>query len=154
MPARHACGDSVTKPCSVCGIIKDISEFQRRHNACNSCRSLAAKEWRLKNPNAAKKYRSDPQAKIRARGRHLLNEYGLTLAGFEKLLVSQDYKCAVCDRPYAMITDTKCNLVVDHCHTTGEIRGLLCNTCNTTIGHMKDDPNRLRRMADYIEKWM
>jgi hypothetical protein len=42
---------------------------------------------------------------------------------------------------------------VDHCHETGKRRGLLCSGCNTAIGKLKDDPEVLRRAADYIESY-
>lgn len=42
---------------------------------------------------------------------------------------------------------------VDHDHDTGVIRGVLCHSCNTTLGHCKDDPSLLRRLADYLERF-
>ncbi len=52
--------------------------------------------------------------------------------------------CAIC----GSLEDLK----VDHCHETGEIRGVLCHHCNVALGHMRDDPERLRKAADYLEK--
>jgi hypothetical protein len=40
---------------------------------------------------------------------------------------------------------------VDHCHTSGKIRGLLCTNCNTAIGLLKDDPNALQRAIDWVK---
>ena len=42
-------------------------------------------------------------------------------------------------------------LVVDHCHDTNRVRGLLCTNCNVAIGHMKDDVERLRAAISYLE---
>jgi hypothetical protein len=42
-------------------------------------------------------------------------------------------------------------LYVDHDHETGLARGLTCASCNTALGHAHEDPERLRRMADYLE---
>lgn len=44
------------------------------------------------------------------------------------------------------------SLKVDHDHGTGQIRGVLCHHCNVAIGHMRDNPERLRRAANYLEK--
>lgn len=42
---------------------------------------------------------------------------------------------------------------VDHCHTTGQVRGVLCHNCNSALGQAKECPNRLRKLADYIERY-
>ncbi len=44
------------------------------------------------------------------------------------------------------------NLHVDHCHTTGKVRGMLCSDCNTGLGKFKDGPALLRRAAEYLER--
>ena len=41
----------------------------------------------------------------------------------------------------------------DHCHATGVIRGFLCRACNVGLGHFKDDPELMRRAAEYIERY-
>lgn len=83
------------------------------------------------------------------RERVMRNKYSLSLSDIGKLLASQGGGCAICsaDAPGGRGTWR-----VDHEHTTGRVRGLLCNGCNIGLGHMKDDPARLRKAADYIEK--
>ncbi len=54
--------------------------------------------------------------------------------------------CQICD------VEVDYNICIDHCHTTGRIRGFLCRRCNLLLGNAQDDPNLLRRMADYLEK--
>jgi hypothetical protein len=62
--------------------------------------------------------------------------------------------CAICSRPETR-PDRSGNpqrLSVDHCHETGQVRGLLCHSCNITLGVARDDPEHLRAMADYVER--
>lgn len=67
--------------------------------------------------------------------------YGLTNEDLAEL--DRGVPCAICES-----TATS----VDHCHSTGAIRGYLCTDCNLGLGKMGDDPDRLRRAADYLEK--
>lgn len=55
---------------------------------------------------------------------------------------AQKHRCLICDR--------KGKLVIDHCHDTGRVRGLLCHNCNIALGHARDCPLVLRRMAHYV----
>jgi hypothetical protein len=55
--------------------------------------------------------------------------------------------CEVCGGP------DKQRMNFDHCHTTGRFRGWLCRNCNVTLGLVSDDPNRLRALADYLDRF-
>jgi hypothetical protein len=72
--------------------------------------------------------------------------YGLDAEEHERLLKEQEGRCAVCGRV------TKKDLSIDHNHETNEVRGLLCQNCNTGIGLFKEDPRLLRAAADYLDK--
>lgn len=84
----------------------------------------------------------------------VLGKFGLNRVKYEALLVEQGGGCAICGRPaYGR------SFHVDHDHAccSGKgccgkcIRGLLCNGCNVALGHMQDDPTRLRAAADYLD---
>lgn len=79
----------------------------------------------------------------------LKKKYGITQEDFEALLAAQDGRCAICRG-----TESKGNgrMHVDHCHKTGQIRGILCQACNVTLGKMQESPALLRAAADYLEK--
>ena len=66
---------------------------------------------------------------------------------YEKLFTAQRGACAVCGwvPPAGQI------LVIDHCHATGKIRGLLCKRCNIVLGRCEDNPDLLRKLAMYLE---
>lgn len=71
-------------------------------------------------------------------------KYGIGLLEFKQLLDYQGGCCAVCG-------STK-KLVIDHCHGTGVIRGILCDRCNVGIGCLNDDAHRLTAAADYLNE--
>lgn len=74
--------------------------------------------------------------------------FGIELADWDAMLVSQGGCCAICgnEDPGAP------NWHTDHDHETGIFRGILCRGCNTSLGNMNDDPDRLRAAADYLER--
>lgn len=84
----------------------------------------------------------------------LQRNFGISLQDYEDLLQAQGGACAVCGALNGTCIysgeKTK-SLGVDHDHKTGAVRGLLCSDCNRAIGQMQDDPERLRKAADYLE---
>lgn len=78
-----------------------------------------------------------------------VRRHGLTVQEFRVMLERQDNLCAVCGGPWRGWNGRSPH--IDHDHETGRVRGLLCSPCNTAIGRFSDDPNLLRRAADYLE---
>lgn len=76
-----------------------------------------------------------------------IKKYGLSLSAYLCLCRDQNSACAICKQP----NTNKKRLAVDHCHTTGKVRGLLCTPCNLALGSMRDNPVLLRKAADYLE---
>lgn len=77
--------------------------------------------------------------------------FGISLEQYQKMFVTQGGVCACCNKPEHEKRSGKTRwLAVDHCHTTGEIRGLLCGSCNRGIGKFGDDPNLLEQAAGYL----
>lgn len=91
--------------------------------------------------------RSDALQKRRAYG---LSRYGITVEQYDAMLAAQNGVCAIC---FNATGEKKYRLSVDHDHTTGRVRGLLCGGCNVTLGHMKDDPQLLYQAMDYLRKY-
>lgn len=83
----------------------------------------------------------------------LATRYGLSVAEYEAMLLRQDGKCAACGRGETCLGRGGMvkSLGIDHCHKTGAIRGLLCHDCNLVLGHVRDSPTLLRRLAAYLE---
>jgi hypothetical protein len=80
-----------------------------------------------------------------------IRRYGLTVQEYQDLLAAQGNRCAICQRKWGRGWNGHVPHI-DHCHTTGRVRGLLCGECNTAIGRFGDDPALLRRAADYLER--
>jgi hypothetical protein len=76
-----------------------------------------------------------------------LSRYGLTREQYEHMYTVQSGKCAICDKTIAGSKST-----IDHCHSTGRVRGLLCIQCNTILGMAHDDVRILRHAINYLAK--
>jgi len=85
--------------------------------------------------------------------RDLQKKFGLSLAEYGEMLVAQNGKCAICQQPETEMRDGKRkSLAVDHDHTTGKVRELLCTACNQMIGKAKEDRNILLSAIQYLDK--
>lgn len=143
------------KTCTVCNLEKPITEFwpdRRRKNGlmarCKSCNREQFRAYRASRPNYHKeKYQ---KYKTETRERHLIRKYGITLDGYRAMLESQNGRCAICE---AVEEDQfKRVFHVDHCHATGDVRGLLCRGCNHMLGVVGDDPAVLLRAIEYLSR--
>lgn len=115
------------RKCARCGEYKPFSEYRASRTArggiTNYCR---------------------PCHSATAADGRLIRKYGLTRSDVDFVTGVQGGRCAICRRP--------ADLVVDHDHVTGDVRGLLCSPCNTIIGLAGDSPGTLRRAAGYLEE--
>jgi hypothetical protein len=75
--------------------------------------------------------------------------YGITGAQYDELFESQNGCCAICDEQASQLPRKR--LFVDHCHTTGEVRGLLCQHCNFVLGHARDNQDVLLNAIQYLK---
>jgi len=127
--------------CSYCKVEKKYSAFHLRKAAAHGV-AYGCKECSI----AYKKKIYDP---VRERNRLYRYLYGITLDDYDRMLTSQNNRCAICNSTATGRKGTK-YLSVDHCHATGKVRGLLCNHCNTGIGSMKDDIELLDKAIAYL----
>lgn len=96
--------------------------------------------WNMNNKNRC----FDNQRKLM-----LKKQYNLTVEEYNKILESQQHKCAICKRH---TSEFKKKFSVDHNHDNGRIRGLLCYNCNLGIGKFKDDMIWLVEAVKYINR--
>ncbi len=99
------------------------------------------KQYTENNKERVKKYQS--RSSEQWKKRNLLRRYKITVEEYEKILQEQNGLCKICN-----IKPKK--IVVDHCHKTGIVRGLLCNECNTAIGLLKENLQSLQNAIMYL----
>lgn len=132
------------KDCAACGERFDVpaGNGSPPKYCSEECRPTAADYMRRYYATENGKARVD-EASRRSRFRTL---YGVTPEWYDATLEAQGGVCAIC----AGTNEDERALAVDHCHETGEARALLCATCNSGIGMLKDDPAVLRAAAEYL----
>lgn len=120
-----------------------------------------AKQWAIDNPDKIKQ----SQSQYRKSDKYLLNrrmssykrQYGITLEEYEQILKKQNHVCAICGqeetRTSTRETNGKKHLVVDHNHTTNDVRGLLCTKCNGLLGFSLDDISILEKAIIYLRTY-
>ena len=104
-------------------------------------------QWKEENPDKAKQHQSTYAEKSKEKRQIWQREYryGLSHDVFTRMLNEQSSSCKICERSFE---GTK--VFVDHCHATGSVRGLLCPSCNTALGLIKDDLLWLKRAKTYL----
>jgi len=104
-------------------------------------------QWKEENPDKAKQHQSTYADKSKEKRQIWQREYryGLSHDVFTRMLNEQSSSCKICERSFE---GTK--VFVDHCHATGSVRGLLCPSCNTALGLIKDDLLWLKRAKTYL----
>ena len=143
------------KICKKCARKLSINNFNRdRFNKdglriyCKRC----LQQYRLKN-----RAKISAQQKIYAKrtwkerkSRCLQRAFGITYDDYKKILISQQHRCAICQKPGSK---EKTMLSVDHNHQTGHIRGLLCNFCNSRLlRYLRDNKRYAIGMINYLSK--
>lgn len=130
--------------CRKCKTHKDVSEFRKdKYNRVRDCKSCLKAYYKTKDYTATK------------RNFHYKTKYGISFQQFEDMCINNDFKCDICFKQCNMIgknTPRFSWLVIDHCHNTGKIRGLLCQHCNTTLGNVRDDVDLLQKCVEYLNR--
>lgn len=129
-----------TKTCRDCGLIDDFDNFPVGRSRCGPClrKHMGTIPSGTRESRVRRKYR---------------DRYSLELEQVQAVYETQDGKCAICELelpPILSYTPVWQSAVVDHDHSTGHLRGLLCSACNLMIGHAKDDTNILHNGIVYL----
>lgn len=131
-----------------------------RKAKCKICCARMSARWKAKtdyyavNRDAILEHKRKTYCPIRKKSYDLGRKYNLTLQEFERLFLKQKGKCKTCQKRIKKFSTSKKKqdgAVVDHCHRTGRIRGLLCHTCNRAIGLLNDDIKLVARIIRYLK---
>lgn len=81
---------------------------------------------------------------------NLKHKYGMTIEDFNVLWEAASGVCQICNDPLRLFDGTSAHYAIDHNHSTGDVRGLLCPPCNKGLGHLKDSPSILQKAINYL----
>ena len=148
------------KHCPRCDKDKELDQFYKdKHRPgglscwCRECRREyqlhyhsrpGVKEQRKEYNTAYKELKP-----LQQRGSHLKRLYGISIEGYNRMFSDQQGCCAICKKHQS---EFKKALAVDHCHETGQIRGLLCGGCNLAIGNAEDSIEILSAAIQYLSQ--
>ena len=116
-------------------------------------------KWRTENPERWQEIQSNYKKVAKEkREKRLANDplydkknnikkYGITYTEYDNMYSNQNGKCACCGDEIKRIDK---HTHIDHCHTTGKVRGILCKSCNIGIGEFKDSVDILQKAIDYL----
>lgn len=146
----------VTRKCRVCSEEKSYPSMVKNKGfscgvdtICLDCSRSRVKEWRKQNPDKRAIQVKRENGKKYTINKHLWSKYGITHIEYDQMLFAQDGLCKICKRHH---TEFSKRLSVDHCHTTGKIRGLLCSSCNLVLGFAQDDVETLSQAIKYLKE--
>jgi hypothetical protein len=142
----------VEKNCEKCGC-----NFTGKYNSrkCSACKDQVQLKafiaFSEKNPDYFKNHHAQRRLDGKNLKALLMREYGITVEEYQEFRRKQNDLCAICKSPEGNWKANGSKLVVDHCHKTGKVRGLLCPSCNRGLGQFEDNAERLKSAMIYIK---
>ena len=146
------------KFCVNCNIEKSLDDFYvdnarpyvgasvRIHSWCKECVKAAARVCYKRRHESGQE---------RERGWRRKGIVGVTWNDFVEMYADQDGRCLICDNSIRIkgVGKKKTDIAhLDHDHSTGRARGILCQNCNVALGLLRDDPDLFRAAAEYLEE--
>lgn len=137
------------RTCRVCDATKPMTDFKQDPTCANgyrhTCLDCFRADQRARHENG--KGNADYQARLnQTRRRHdLKRKYGISDSEYAALHEAQGGKCRICGA-----SQGERRLAVDHCHSSGVVRGLLCGSCNQGLGFFKDDVDLMQQAIAYV----
>jgi hypothetical protein len=136
------------KRCPKCTEYKPLKHFHIDNTSKHGVRAICK---RCTNASIRKQYKQGKIYTAEKQAYYRKRNYGIDDMTYQAMFEAQGGLCAICHQPEIAKKGT---LSVDHSHVTGEIRGLLCYKCNSALGGLDDDIERVRNLLLYLEKWL
>lgn len=138
-----------SKICTACKQELSLEKFSpakrgylNTYSQCRKCSNAKTKIWYEKTKGSKR------------RNTYYIKQYGLSLEHIETVLTIQEYCCELCKSRLDLDnTRSGLGLAVDHCHTSGIVRGLICNNCNRALGMIKENIQTLENMIKYLKRF-
>ena len=126
--------------------------YNANRRACFSCATKGQKDAELRRFGSEEARREAGRLRTR---KCMFKKFGLSVEEVDSILENQQHKCPICNGEITLDTKAHRNdkAVLDHCHTTGKVRGLLCGNCNRFLGQIDDDVNTAERLLEYLNKY-
>lgn len=122
-------------------------EEAKRRNAAQrrAARAQETPERRAARLAQRRDREAGPEYKADQKARRFQQKHGVSREDADRMIAEREGRCDICGR-----TDRR--HVVDHCHDTGKVRGILCSQCNSGIGMLGDDLDTLIKAAKYLRQ--
>lgn len=158
-----------SKICPKCCIEKSLDQYgidksckDGYRYVCKECANARQRKYAVENKELirarneskveSRKAYYQSQAGIRSsRKAHLKRAFNMKIETYEQMLENQEGKCAICRKEERGVRNSF--LAIDHNHSTGEIRGLLCSHCNRAIGLLEENKINFTNAIKYLEKY-
>ncbi len=135
-----------------CTEIRNGKPYSFRKRVCRKCEHEKRGVHRQANLDRTNAIRRTNATYAKTRHGNLKKNYGISLAEYEVMLKAQNYQCAICEKESTEIhrSGRPITLVVDHDHSTGKIRGLLCGPCNRGLGDFRETQSTMVKAIRYL----
>lgn len=120
---------------------------------CKPCSIAQVKKHYNKDSQREYRRKIKPMVREGYKDTYLKKTFNISLDDYNNLKKKQNNYCSICNKPEHRLGKFgfKKDLAVDHCHSTGKVRGLLCQNCNTGLGLFKDDKETLAKAIKYLK---
>lgn len=134
-----------TKLCGKCGAYHPATSAYfplqggKMWSPCKGCRNAARRERQASRPNI----------QAERKQRFVQSRYGLSWDEYQAMVEASNGCCTICQQAFE---EKRKEPFIDHCHSSGKVRGLLCLGCNSALGHFKDSESSLERAILYLQE--